>query len=147
MKKHFSILLIVITIITLTACSNTTDIPKLLNKEGIAPYELTERESYLLRDFGIENNSQIIAFNPPKEALTVKVNVYCLNDSNWESIGSGAIYLGNVSIPAEQLKGTFTMLLKENYSIDYHINCAGRASYKTNAIDVDSKYIISSRSF
>ncbi|MFA5522820.1 MAG: hypothetical protein WDA24_00530 [Tissierellales bacterium] len=148
MRKYFLIILIVVMIMTLTACSGNKDTPKLLNKEGIAPYELTARESYLLQSFGMENNSQIIAFNAPKEAITMEVNVYSSKDNaDWESIGGGAISLGNERVPAEQLTGTFTMLLKENYTIDFHINCSGRASYKTNKIDIDSEYMASTKGF
>lgn len=135
-KRMFSLILIfIIIIMSLVACSNKTDSPKLLTEEGIAPYELSESEKYILQSFGMEDNSQIISFHAPKEAITLNVNVYKLeSDMNWSSIGGGAISIGTDREPIEKLTGTFTMQLKENYTIDFIINSAGRASYKTDEI-------------
>ena len=148
MRKYFFIVLIVIIIVSFPACSGDKDAPKLLSKEGIAPYELTDKESYLLQSFGIENDSQIIAFNAPKEAISMEVNVYRLKDyADWESIGGGAISIGEERIPAEKLTGVFTMLLKENYSIEFNVNCCGRASFKTSQTDIDRKYMAFAKAF
>lgn len=148
MKKFISIFLLIVMIGVLSACTNNKDTPKILDKEGIAPYELTERDAYLLQSFGMENNSQIIAFNAPKEAITLRVNVCRLkDDSQWENIGDGAISIGTERIPTELLTGTFAMLLKENYGVDFHINCNGIVSYKSNEIDFDKEYIVSSKVF
>ncbi|WP_069999947.1 hypothetical protein [Cellulosilyticum sp. I15G10I2] len=148
MRKFFSVVLIVVMVIALAGCLGNKDTSTLLNKEGIAPFKLTERESYLLQSFGMENNSQIITFNAPKEAITIEANVYRLNDrDDWESIGGGAMSLGNERIPVDKLTGTFTTLLNENYTIDFHINCSGRGSYTTNDIDVASEYMVSSKTF
>lgn len=133
---------------TLVGCLGNKDELTLLNKEGIAPFELTKREAYLLQSFGLDNNAQIIAFNAPKEALTLEVNVYRLKDhATWESLGKGAMSLGNERTATEQLSGTFTALLKPDYTIDFHINCNGRASYQTDKIDFDSDYMASSKTF
>ncbi|MCC5912642.1 MAG: hypothetical protein JJT76_19670 [Clostridiaceae bacterium] len=147
-KIFFSLILIFIIAMALVACSNKTDSPKLLTKEGIIPYELSESEKYILKSFGMESNSQIISFHAPKEAITLNVNVYRLEGGkNWSSIGGGAISIGTDREPMEQLTGTFTMQLKENYSIDFNINTSGRASYKTDEIILDTETMASTKGF
>lgn len=147
-KRVFSLILILAIAMVLVACSNKTDLPKFLTKEGIIPYELSEGEKYILQSFGMEDNSQIISFRTPKEAVTLNVNVYRLEGSkNWNSIGGGAISIGTDREPIEQLAGTFTMQLKENYTIDFNINASGRASYKTNEIILDAEIMASTKEF
>ncbi len=133
---------------TLVACSDKSDSLKLLTKEGIMPYELSESEKYILQSFGMEGNSQIISFHAPEDAITLNVNVYRLEGGkNWNSSSGGAISIGTDREPMEQLTGTFTMQLKENYSIDFNINTSGRASYKTDEIILDTEIMTSTRSF
>lgn len=147
-KRLLSLILISAIVMTLLACSNKTDSPKLLTKEGIMPYELSESEKYILQSFGMEGNSQIISFHAPKEAITLNVNVYKLeNGKKWGKIGGGAISIGAEREPAEQLTGTFAMQLKENYSIDLNINSSGRASYKTDEIILDTETMASTKGF
>lgn len=38
---------------TLVACSDKADSPKLLTKEGIMPYELSESEKYILQSYSL----------------------------------------------------------------------------------------------
>lgn len=141
-------MLIFIIAMALAACSNKTDSPKILTREGITPYELSESEKYILQSFGMEGNSQIISFHAPEEAITLNVNVYRLeNDENWSSIGGGAISIGTDREPIEQLTGAFTMQLKENYAIEFNINASGRASYKTDEIMLDSETMASTKGF
>lgn len=150
MKRKILFLLILIFNIAmvLVACSNKTDVPKLLTKEGIAPYNLSESEKYILQAFEMEGSSQIISFHAPKEATTLNVNVYRLEDNkSWNNIGGGAVSIGTDRKPIEQLTGTFTMQLKENYAIDFNINSGGRASYKTNEIILDSEIMTSIKGF
>lgn len=147
-KILFSLILIFNIAMVLITCSYNTDSPKLLTKEGIAPYDLSESEKYILQSFGMEENSQIISFHAPKEAITLNVNVYRLEGGkSWNNIGGGAISIGTDREPIEQLTGTFTMQLKENYVIDFNINAGGRASYKTDEIILDLETIASTRSF
>ena len=147
-KRLFSLILIFTIVMALVACSNKTDLPKLLTKEGIIPYELSESEKYILQSFGMEGNSQIISFHAPKESITLNVNIYRLeSDGNWGSIGGGAVSIGTDREPIEQLTGTFTMQLKENYAIDFNINASGRASYKSDEIILDTETMVSIRGF
>lgn len=148
MKRLFSLILIFAIAMALVACSNKIDTPNLLTKEGVAPYELSVSEKYILQSFGMEDNSQIISFHAPKEAITLNVNVYNLEgDKNWSSIGGGAISIGRDREPAEKLTGTFTMQLKENFAIDFNINASGRASFKTDEIVLDTETMASTKGF
>lgn len=147
-KRLFSLILIFTIVMVLVACSNKIDSIKLLTREGIIPYELSESEKYILQSFGMEGNSQIISFHAPKEAVTLNINVYRLeDDENWSSIGGGAISIGTDREPIKQLIGTFTMQMKENYAIDFNINTSGRASYKTDDIMLDIETIASTKVF
>ena len=148
MKRFISAVLLIMMIVTLSACSSKTDSPKLLSKEGIAPYELSESEKYILQSFGMDGTSQIIAFNAPKEAISLNVNVYRLgNDETWSNVGEGGISIGTDREPIDQLTGTFTMQLRENYAIDFIINAGGRASYKTDEIVLNSETMASIKGF
>lgn len=148
MKRLIPVGLLFIITMILVACSSKTDSPKLLSKEGIAPYELSESEHYLLQSFGMDDTSQIISFHAPKEAISLNVNVYRLEaGGGWGDIGGGAISIGLDRKPTDQLTGTFTMQLKDNYAIDFNINSSGRASYKTNEISLDSEAVASVKGF
>lgn len=144
MKRLFSALLLFILMVTLIACSNKADLPKVLIKEGISPYELSENEKYILQSFNMDSTSQIISFNAPKEVITLNVNVYRLEDGGkWSSIGGGGISIGADRKPTDKLTGTFAMQLKEDYIIDFVINSSGRASYKTDEILFDKEALAS----
>lgn len=148
MKRFISSMLLFILMMALTACSSKADLPKVLSKEGVSPYELSESEKYILQSFNIDDTSQIISFNAPKEAIALNVNVYRLEDSGtWSSIGGGGISIGTDRKPIDQLTGTFTMQLKENYTIDFVINASGKASYKTDEISLDSETMASTKGF
>lgn len=148
MKKFISAGLLFLMIATLVACSGKVDSPKHLTKEGIAPYALSESEKYILQSFGMEDTSQIISYHAPKEAVSLNVNVYRLeNGEKWENIGSGGLSISTDRKPTDQLTGTFTMQLKENYAIDFIINSSGRASYKTDEISLDGEEMASVKGF
>lgn len=148
MKRFFALILFLMIALTSVSCSDRTDHPKLLAKEGIEPYELSESEKYILQSLGLDYNTQIISFHAPKEAITLNVNVYRLGeDKKWCNIGGGATSIGKDKEPVEQLVGTFTMQLKENHAIDFNINASGRASYKTEEIILDSKTMQSMKCF
>lgn len=148
-KKIYLLVSIFIIILVLVACSESKgDSPKPLAKEGVQPYSLSESEKYLLRSFGMEKNSQIISFNAPKEAITMDINVYRLaNDDMWEIIGGSGISIGKEREPIDKLSGTFAMQLRENHAIDFNINMAGRASFKTDEIILDTETMASMKGF
>ena len=148
MRRFISSALLITIILTLSACSGKTDSPKLLSKEGIAPYELSESEKYILQSFGMDGTSQMIAFNAPKEAINLNVNVYRLeDDETWSNVGGGGISIGTDREPIEQLTGTFSMQLRENYAIDFFINAGGAASYKTDEIVLNKEVLASTKGF
>lgn len=150
MKKCVKVLVLftVICAALLSGCGNANTAGKLLSKEGIAPYELSEGEKYVMQSFGMDDTSQIIAFNAPKEAISLNVNVYCLgDDETWINTGRGGISIGVDREPTEQLVGAFTMQLKENYAIDYRINADGLYSFKSDEIVPNDKIVASSRLF
>ena len=147
-KRFYFLISIFIIAIVLVACSNDKESPKSLVKEGIQPYNLSESEKYILRSFGMEENSQILSFRAPKEAIALDVNVYKLKgDKKWDVISSGGISIGKEREPIDQLIGTFTMQLRENYAIEFNINSAGRSSFKTNEIILDTETMISTIGF
>ncbi len=147
MKRLVSVVVLFVITVTLVGCSKT-DVPKLLDEEGIAPYKLSESEKYVLQSFGMDGNSQVISFNAPKDAISLNVNIYRLdNNKEWGNIGDGAISIGIDREPAKQLTGTFTMQLKENYAIDFNINSNGRASYKTDEISLETEVVASAKRF
>ena len=94
-KKTFLLIITIIIAIALVACSNKIGSTKFLEKEGIKPYKLSQSEEYILQTFGMEGNSQIISFHAPKEAITLRVNVYRLEDNKkWSNIGGGGTSIG-----------------------------------------------------
>lgn len=148
MKKTILVVFVLTIAMTLAACSRKIDMSKIYDEVGLAPYELSEGERDLLQSFGMDGTSQIISFKAPQEAITLKVCVYSLeNGEGWTDIGNGAVSIGAEREPQEILTGTFTMQLRENYSIDFNINSSGRASYKTDEISNNSKAAASSIGF
>ena len=101
----------------LTACSAAPDSAELV------PYDLSEKEQFVLETFGMLESSQLLSFHAPEEAITLRVHVYqMLSGGAWEETGGGA-----TSIGAERELG-----------IDFHIRCAGLASYQTDAVDLSA---------
>lgn len=147
-KRLIGAVLLISVMVTLAACSNKSDLPMTLDEEGIAPYELSDSEKYILQSFGMDGTSQIISFHAPKETNSLYVNVYRLEDNEmWRNIGGGGVSLGTDRKPEDQLTGTFAMQLKENYSIDFHINASGLASYQTDEISLDTEPTASVKGF
>ena len=142
MKKTLSLIFLLTATTALTACSGIGGSSKELTKEGVAQYELSENEKKLLQAFGMADTSQILSFKAPKEAITLNANVYKLGDDDiWEMTGNGSISIGDVKESVDRLSGLFTMQLKDNYAIDFNINCAGQASYKTDEIACDKEIV------
>ncbi|WP_130807475.1 hypothetical protein [Senegalia massiliensis] len=143
-KKNFTIFVVTITIVFFSGCSNNTGISKLLSKEGIKPYELSESDTYLLQTLEIQDDVNIISFKAPKDAKSLKLNVYVLNsNNNWDVIGGGQVY----AEPDSRLEGTFAMILKDNHAINFNINTMGRASYQTDSLKMENEISASSKSF
>ena len=148
-KLYLPVSALIIVLVLVSCSKHNGDFLKFFAKEGIQPYILSESEKDLLRSFGIEEeNSQIIYFNAPKEAIAMDINVYKLgDDKKWEMIGGGGISIGKERVPIEQLVGTLAMQLRENNVIYFNINCGGRASFKTDEIILDTETMMSMKGF
>lgn len=148
MKRVISVGLVFGLMMTLTACSGYSDGPEFLDKEGIAPYELSKSNEYVLQSYGLNDISQIISYHAPKEALSLNVNVYRLEaGGKWGDIGGGSVSIGIDRKPSDQLTGTLTMQLKDNYAVDFHINGNGVFFWTTDEILIDSEAMVSSVGF
>ncbi len=120
----------------LTGCARSQDGLALLNKDGIAPYELSEEDRLLLQSFGIsDQNAQIIAFRAPEDAITVNFNIYVLADGEWAWADGGGVSMDPGEDSAAGMEGIFTMLRQEDGSIDFHISDSGSlASYESSLV-------------
>ena len=150
-KRGIAAVLLLSIMVTLVACTGESGVPSsTFDQEGIAPYALSDSEKYLLQSFGMAGTSQILSFHAPKEATTLHVTIYCLADNeSWSPIGGGSVSIGADRTPIEQITGTFTMQLKENYSIGFHINVndGGLASYNTDEVLLDIEPVTSATGF
>lgn len=81
MKKLAFICLFIMSILSLSACSNLSD-----TKMGIGPYPLNERDQSLLESFALLDQSQLLSFNAPKEATSLMIHLYSLDESGNLSI-------------------------------------------------------------
>lgn len=148
MKRKLPFILLLSSILTLTACSGTEVSSNVPEKEGIAPYELSEKEQNLLASFGITDNAQILSFCAPMEAAALHVNVYQLGaDGVWEKIGGGAVSTGTPDESTGQLSGTFAMQQNRNYSVNFHIDCDGHVSFETEPVTFGQESVGSTRGF
>lgn len=96
----------------------------------------------------INDNAKLIAFRAPKEAITLNVNVYQLTDTGkWEVIGNGSISIGEEREPVSQLSGNIALELRENYQIDFHINCTGQMSFSSDEIIPEQKIVASTKGY
>lgn len=146
MKKVFVLLIFTLTL--LIGCSSNQNQLNNLKEEGIAPFELTENEEYLLQSLDLQNNSQVISFNAPREAITLKINVKRLKDGEgWDDIQEGKLSIGSKRQPIDKLEGTFTMILKENYAVDFNVDCGGLYSYKIEKPNIDTENMIFTKAF
>ena len=118
------------------------------SKIGIAPYELSGHEEDLLESFGLSSeNSQILSFRAPEEAVSVVITVSILEDNgSWKNTGGGSISLGS-SQSDQQLSGIFTMKAEDDHAIDLHINRAALYSFRTDPIVLDNESLSGSTLF
>lgn len=119
---------------------------------GIAPYELTKEEQSLLASFGMTDTSRIFRFHAPKEAVALHINAYQLDtDGKWKKNDDGAVSIDSAqdSVQGMELKGTLAMEMQDDYSIDFHVNCAGRSSFTSDAgkLAQDHDYLASGKGF
>jgi len=142
--KKYTLLLLLIALLSLIACNDANNLEDYSDKEGIYPYELSESEKNILRSFGMSNNSHIVSFNAPIEAITFYVNVYSLDSSNsWNLIGGSGTSIGKERIPVDRLTGSFSMILKDNKVIDCFIDCGGVSNFQVDEIILKDEILAS----
>lgn len=142
------ILLLLSFVLLLCGCSREETQPGIPTEEGVAPYELSQDQQELLSAFGMEDSTGLFAFLAPEDAITVELTAYRLADAGtWEVTGNGAMSIGTERQPVSRLAGTIAMELRDNYSIDFNINCAGRGSFSTEEIELDEEVLGSTRGF
>lgn len=122
--------------VSLSGCSGPEAGPEQLDQAGIAPYELTERETYLLQSLGMETYSQILSYRAPEGARSLDVRVYQLTpEGSWEETDSGGISVGET----EAMLGTFTLQLQKDHVLAIHLNAdGGLYSFDTSPVEPES---------
>ena len=129
-------------------CEAASDFDGGLSQEGIAPFELTEREEYILESLGLSDTARIFSFRGPDQAASLKLHVYQLQeDGVWEEIREGGIYLDEQQRREEALAGVFAMRLNEDYSMELYLNTKGLVAYQTEAAAPREDIMVSSRTF
>ena len=144
MKRFLFICLFIISMLSVSACSSLND-----SKVGVKPYPLSEKEESLLEAFNLLNQSQLLSFNAPKDATSVMIHVYSLDEhGNWQDVQSG----GGLSIETEHdtdthLEGTFAMTLNDDRSINFVISSHGKFSSHVDLDELDFDATISTHAF
>ena len=147
MKKIISIVLLIVFVTTIVACSNS-DNTKTEDRVGVYPYELSEREEGLLRTFDLSGNSQIISFRAPSKAISLHVNIYTLDENaKWNAISGGAISIGVDREPLDELVGIFAMQVHPDDSMDFSITCGAMGLYTMEPIASNVQITASTKVF
>ncbi|MBQ1188520.1 MAG: hypothetical protein IIX62_05515, partial [Peptococcaceae bacterium] len=97
MKKYSIPVCVVILIISMCFCAfSQTPTTYQPIREGIWPYEFTERDKSLLRDFGLNvgSNAMMYQFNAPEEAIELLVRVYQVENNRWQLRDKFGISIG-----------------------------------------------------
>jgi len=116
MKKYtFSLLLILL--LFLSACSAKEDAALSMQKEGIAPFEFSEREDFLLSAFSMKQDVALFICKAPKDCKSVELYINTLNDKGtWDTDMVGAVYRTLDEDPP--FEGTIAMVIGEDQSIE-----------------------------
>ena len=101
----------------------------------IAPYSLTQDQGDLLELLGLSDRAGLVAFSGPKEATTLSIDTYQLQDGQWQPTGGGQLIREETGQPWE---GLAVLQSREDYSIDLRVKTEGIASYTTDAAEPDS---------
>jgi hypothetical protein len=141
-KKSISVVAISFLLcVFFSACSAKTHTKDIVQ---IRPLSTNDKE--VLQALNLQDRANVISFQGPKEAKGIEVHTYVLGkDNTWEENGHGESWCDEND--DSLLEGTFSMLLNENYSIEYHIDTGGEASYQTDQIVLDKENLISAHTF
>jgi len=144
MRKIIAVMLCVC-VLAFAGCSNTEDTTdkdtaaqgaKYLEKEGIAPYDLSEGEEYILDVMNIKKDTLLVSYNATENTKMLMVRVYNLNDGQWDEIGNLAFVIAD-----DNKHGTISIMEKDNYVLELSTISA---SAKSEKID-ENEYVQSQK--
>lgn len=145
MRKIIAVMLCVC-VLSFAGCSNTenpTDNDtaaqgaKYLEKEGIAPYDLSEGEEYILNVMNIKKDALLVSYNATENTKMLMVRVYNLNDGQWDETGNLTFVIAE-----DNKQGTISIMEKDNYVLELSTISA---SAKSEMIDDDNEYVQSQK--
>lgn len=145
MRKRIAVMLCVC-VLAFAGCSNTEDTTdkdtaaqgaKYLEKEGIAPYDLSEGEEYILNVMNIKKDALLVSYNATENTKMLMVRVYNLNDGQWDEIGNLAFVIAD-----DNKHGTISIMEKDNYVLELSTISA---SAKSEKIDDENEYVQSQK--
>lgn len=145
MRKIIAVMLCVC-VLAFAGCSNTenpTDKDtaaqgaKYLENEGIAPYELSEGEEYILNVMNIKKDALLVSYNATENSKMLMVRVYALNDGQWDETGNLTFVIAD-----DNKQGTISIMEKDNYVLELSTISAYTESEK---IDDENQYVQSQK--
>lgn len=145
MRKIIAVMLCVC-VLAFAGCSNTEDTTdkdtaaqgaKYLEKEGIAPYDLSEGEEYILDVMNIKKDTLLVSYNATENTKMLMVRVYNLNDGQWDEIGNLTFVIAD-----DNKHGTISIMEKDNYVLELSTISA---SAKSEKIDDEDQYVQSQK--
>lgn len=145
MRKIIAVMLCVC-VLAFAGCSNTEDTTdkdtaaqgaKYLEKEGIAPYDLSEGEEYILNVMNIKKDALLVSYNAAENSKMLMVRVYNLNDGQWDETGNLAFVIAD-----DNKQGTISIMEKDNYVLELSTISAYTESEK---IDDENEYVQSQK--
>lgn len=145
MRKIIAVMLCVC-VLAFAGCSNTEDTTdkdtaaqgaKYLEKEGIAPYDLSEGEEYILNVMNIKKDALLVSYNAAENSKMLMVRVYNLNDGQWDETGNLTFVIAD-----DNKQGTISIMEKDNYVLELSTISA---SAKSEKIDDENQYVQSQK--
>ena len=145
MRKIIAVMLCVC-VLAFAGCSNTEDTTdkdtaaqgaKYLEKEGIAPYDLSEGEEYILNVMNIKKDALLVSYNATENSKMLMVRVYNLNDGQWDETGNLTFVIAD-----DNKHGTISIMEKDNYVLELSTISA---SAKSEKIDDENEYVQSQK--
>lgn len=145
MRKIIAVMLCVC-VLAFAGCSNTEDTTdkdtaaqgaKYLEKEGIAPYDLSEGEEYILDVMNIKKDTLLVSYNATENTKMLMVRVYNLNDGQWDETGNLTFVIAD-----DNKHGTISIMEKDNYVLELSTISA---SAKSEKIDDENEYVQSQK--
>ena len=145
MRQIIAVMLCVC-VLAFAGCSNTEDTTdkdtaaqgaKYLEKEGIAPYDLSEGEEYILNVMNIKKDALLVSYNATENSKMLMVRVYNLNDGQWDETGNLTFVIAD-----DNKHGTISIMEKDNYVLELSTISA---SAKSEKIDDENEYVQSQK--